>query len=91
MTQSNRRPQISILGSAEPGSVAYERAGEAGELLAQLGITVVSGCGSPATRVAAERAIAAGGIVLSIVPPRRNATSRLASYCSCTLWHGGCS
>ena len=69
MIQSNRRPQISILGSAEPGSVAYERAGEAGELLAQLGITVVSGCGSPATRVAAERAIAAGGIVLSIVPP----------------------
>ena len=48
--------------------MAYERAGEAGALLAYLGITVVSGCGSPATRVAAERAIAAGGIVLSILP-----------------------
>jgi hypothetical protein len=33
-----------------------------------LGITVVSGCGSPATRVAAERALAAGGTVVSIVP-----------------------
>ena len=58
-----------MLGSAEPGSSAYDLAGEAGELLARRGITVVSGCGSPATRVAAERAIGAGGLVLSIVPP----------------------
>lgn len=69
MTVSFRRPQVCVLGSAEPGSAAYERAGEAGELLAGLGITLVSGCGSPATRHAAERAIAAGGQVLSIVPP----------------------
>lgn len=69
MRTSHRRPQISILGSAEPGSAAYARAAEAGALLASLGVTVVSGCGSPATRVAAEHAIAAGGIVLSIVPP----------------------
>jgi uncharacterized protein (TIGR00725 family) len=71
MKQSNvspRRRQICVLGSAEPGSTAYERAGEAGELLARLGITVVSGCGSPATRVAAERALAAGGEVISIIP-----------------------
>lgn len=64
-----RRPQVCVLGSAEPGSSAFERAGEAGALLASLGVTVVSGCGSPATRVAAERAVAAGGLVLSIVPP----------------------
>ena len=57
-----------VLGSAEPGSPAYELAGAAGELLAKLGITVISGCGSPATRVAAERALAAGGLVISIVP-----------------------
>jgi uncharacterized protein (TIGR00725 family) len=44
-------------------------AGEAGALLAKLGVTVVSGCGSPATRVAAERAVAAGGLVISIIPP----------------------
>lgn len=69
MPASIRRPQVCILGSAEPGSPAYERAGEAGALLAKLGITVVSGCGSPATRVAAERAISAGGLVVSIVPP----------------------
>jgi uncharacterized protein (TIGR00725 family) len=69
MTLPHRRPQVCILGSAEPGSTAYELAGEAGALLARLGITVVSGCGSPATRVAAERAIAAGGLVVSIVPP----------------------
>jgi uncharacterized protein (TIGR00725 family) len=68
MRTSFRRPQICILGSAEPGSQAYERAGEAGQLLARLGVTVVSGCGSPATRVAAERALAAGGLVMSIVP-----------------------
>jgi uncharacterized protein (TIGR00725 family) len=68
-TLSIRRPQVSVLGSAEPGSAAYQRAGDAGALMASLGITVVSGCGSPATRVAAERAIAAGGTVLSIVPP----------------------
>ena len=66
---SIRKPQICVLGSAEPGSAAYELAGQAGVLLANLGITVVSGCGSPATRVAAERAVAAGGLVLSIVPP----------------------
>ena len=66
-TMSNRRPQVCVLGSAEPGSTAFERAAEAGALLASLGITVVSGCGSPATRVAAERAVAAGGTVLSIV------------------------
>jgi uncharacterized protein (TIGR00725 family) len=69
MTRSIRRPQVCILGSAEPGSAGYELAGEAGALLAKLGITVVSGCGSPATRVAAERAIDAGGVVVSIVPP----------------------
>jgi predicted Rossmann-fold nucleotide-binding protein len=65
---SNRPKQICILGSAEPGSRAYELAGEAGEYLARLGITVVSGCGSPATKFAAERALACGGLVISIVP-----------------------
>lgn len=69
MSTAHRRPQIAILGSAEPGSAAYELAGQAGEWLARQGITLVSGCGSPATRVAAERAVAAGGLVLSIVPP----------------------
>jgi uncharacterized protein (TIGR00725 family) len=63
-----RARQVCVLGSAEPGSPAYELAGAAGELLARLGITLVSGCGSPATRVAAERALAAGGLVVSIVP-----------------------
>ena len=58
-----------MLGSAEPGSDAYEMAAEAGALLARLGITLVSGCGSPATRVAAERALQAGGLVVSIIPP----------------------
>jgi len=66
---SIRKPQVCVLGSAEPGSAAYELAGAAGEVLARHGITVVSGCGSPATRVAAERAIGVGGIVVSIVPP----------------------
>jgi uncharacterized protein (TIGR00725 family) len=66
---SIRKPQVCVLGSAEPGSKAYELAGEAGALLAKHGVTLVSGCGSPATRIAAERAIAAGGLVLSIVPP----------------------
>jgi uncharacterized protein (TIGR00725 family) len=69
MTDSHRKPQVCVLGSAEPGSRAYELAGDAGEALAGLGITVVSGCGSPATKVAAERAIRAQGLVLSIVPP----------------------
>jgi uncharacterized protein (TIGR00725 family) len=64
-----RRPQVCVLGSAEPSSAAYELAGNAGALLARHRITVVSGCGSPATRVAAERAIGAGGLVVSIVPP----------------------
>jgi uncharacterized protein (TIGR00725 family) len=64
-----RKPQVCILGSAEPGSTAYALAGEAGAMLARRGVTVVSGCGSPATRVAAERAMAAGGLVVSIVPP----------------------
>ncbi|WP_130620676.1 Rossmann fold nucleotide-binding protein [Dyella amyloliquefaciens] len=69
MTTSHRRPQVCVLGSAEPDSAAYELAGAAGALLTKLGITVVSGCGSPATRVAAERAIEAGGMVVSIIPP----------------------
>lgn len=64
----SRPRQVCVLGSAEPGSAAYELAAAAGGLLARLGITVVSGCGSPATRVAAERALAAGGTVVSIVP-----------------------
>ncbi|MDM0050351.1 Rossmann fold nucleotide-binding protein [Variovorax sp. J22R115] len=68
MTRSNRLAQVCVLGSAEPGSRAYELAGEAGELLARLGISLISGCGSPATRVAAERALAAGGLVISIIP-----------------------
>ena len=69
MTNTLRRPQVCVLGSAEPGSKAYELAGNAGELLAGLGLTVVSGCGSPATRVAAQRAMDAGGLVVSIIPP----------------------
>ncbi len=69
MTISIRRPQVCVLGSAEPGSLAYELAGAAGALLAELGITVISGCGSAATKVAAERAIQAGGLVVSIIPP----------------------
>ena len=63
-----RPPQVGVLGSAEAGSRAFELAGEAGALIARLGYTLVSGCGSAATRVAAERALAAGGQVLSIVP-----------------------
>jgi len=66
---SIRKPQVCVLGSAEPGSAAYELSGEAGALLAHHGITVISGCGSPATRVAAEHAISAGGLVVSIIPP----------------------
>lgn len=54
MPTSIRSPQVCVLGSAEPGLSAYERAGDAGALLASLGVTLVSGCGSPATRVAAE-------------------------------------
>jgi predicted Rossmann-fold nucleotide-binding protein len=65
---ASRPRQICVLGSAEPGSPAFELAGAAGELIARLGLTLVSGCGSPATRVAAERALAAGGTVVSIVP-----------------------
>jgi uncharacterized protein (TIGR00725 family) len=65
---ASRRPQVCVLGSAEPGSAGYELAAAAGELLARCGITLVSGCGSPATRVAAERALAAGGLVVSIIP-----------------------
>jgi uncharacterized protein (TIGR00725 family) len=64
----SRARQVCVLGSAEPGSSAYELAGAAGELLVRLGITLVSGCGSPATRIAAQRALAAGGLVVSIVP-----------------------
>ena len=63
-----RARQICVLGSAEPRSAAYALAGDAGELIARLGLTLVSGCGSPATRVAAERALQAGGPVVSIVP-----------------------
>ncbi|MEM7337437.1 MAG: Rossmann fold nucleotide-binding protein [Actinomycetota bacterium] len=63
-----RPPQICVLGSAEPGSSAYERAGDAGAYLADIGFTVVSGCGSAATRYAAERAMAQGGQVVSIIP-----------------------
>jgi uncharacterized protein (TIGR00725 family) len=65
----HRKPQVCVLGSAEPGSRAYELASQAGAALARLGVTLVSGCGSPATRVAAERAIEANGLVLSIIPP----------------------
>jgi uncharacterized protein (TIGR00725 family) len=67
MNAPHRKPQVSVLGSAEPGSPAYALAAAAGEALARMGITLVSGCGSPATRVAAERAQAAGGLVVSIV------------------------
>jgi uncharacterized protein (TIGR00725 family) len=69
MKNTHRQPQVCVLGSAEPCSDAFELAGQAGELLARLGTTVVSGCGSPATRVAAQRAVNAGGLVVSIITP----------------------
>src|SRR6185437_16561877 len=68
MSTTMRRPQVSVLGSADPGSTAYELAAAAGELLAKLGITIISGCGSPATKVAAERAVRSGGLVISVIP-----------------------
>lgn len=68
MRNALRKPQLAILGSADPGSDAFERAAEAGRFLAVQGITLVSGCGSAATRVAAEQAVAAGGQVLSVIP-----------------------
>ena len=64
----DRPPQVCFLGSADPGSDAYSLSGEAGEFIASLGYTLVSGCGSPATRVAAERAHISGGRVVSILP-----------------------
>ncbi|GLR70331.1 hypothetical protein [Agaribacter marinus] len=64
----NRPPQISILGSAERGSSAYLMAEQAGILIAKLGFTLISGCGSPATRAAAQAAHTNGGNVISIVP-----------------------
>jgi uncharacterized protein (TIGR00725 family) len=67
MSAPHRKPQVCVLGSAEPGSKAYDLAAQAGALLGRLGVTVVSGCGSPATRVAAQEAQAAGGLVVSIV------------------------
>ena len=73
--RASRARQVCVLGSAEPGSAAYELAGAAGELIARLGITLVSGYGSPATRVTAERALATGGLVVSIVPPGARSTS----------------
>ena len=45
MSDSIRRPQVSILGIAEPGLAAYALAGDAGALLAQLGVTNMSGLG----------------------------------------------
>jgi uncharacterized protein (TIGR00725 family) len=67
--------QVSVLGSADPDTTGYERAGEAGEALARMGLILVSGCGSPATRVAAERALAAGGHVVSVIPSDDIATA----------------
>ena len=64
----DRPPQVRFLGSADPGSDAYSLSGEAGEFIASLGYTLVSGCGSPATRMAAERAHISGGRVVSIIP-----------------------
>ena len=68
MTERTHSTQIAILGSAEPGSVAHDLAGAAGTLIAQCGMTLISGCGSPAPRYAAEGAVAAGAPVLSILP-----------------------
>src|SRR5688500_18230772 len=63
-----RAKQDCVRDSADPGSQAVDLAGAAGELLARRGLTLVSGCGSPATRNAAGKALAAGGLVVSIVP-----------------------
>jgi uncharacterized protein (TIGR00725 family) len=65
---SMRHPQVCILGSADPGSAACDLAAGAGGLVAKLGITLISGCGSPATRVAAESAVKSGGLVVSVIP-----------------------
>ena len=74
-TTRRHGPQVCVLGSADPGTPAYDRAAEAGALLARLGVTVISGCGSPATRVAAERALSAGGTVVSVIPSDEIATA----------------
>jgi uncharacterized protein (TIGR00725 family) len=68
MSLPRRRPQVCILGSAEPGSAAYDLAGLAGSFLAKRQVTLISGCGSPATRYAAEMAVQHRGEVVSIIP-----------------------
>ena len=65
---ARRPPRIAVLGSADEGSAAHALAARAGTLVAELGYTLVSGCGSQATRAAAERALEAGGRVISVVP-----------------------
>ena len=65
---ARRPPQVAVLGSADAGSAAHALAARAGALVAELGYTLVSGCGSEATRAAAENALAAGGQVISVVP-----------------------
>jgi hypothetical protein len=37
MNPTKRAPQVCVLGSAEPGSEAYELAGAAGEMVARVG------------------------------------------------------
>jgi hypothetical protein len=56
------------LAAPSPARAPTNSPATAGEFLARRGLTVVSGCGAPATRVAAERALTAGGTVVSIVP-----------------------
>src|SRR5262245_32071630 len=87
---SKRARQVCVLGSAEPGSTAYEMAGNAGELIARLGITLVSGCGSPATRVAAERALNAGGISCEYCAAGRHRDAGSALQCADPLRDGRC-
>jgi uncharacterized protein (TIGR00725 family) len=78
-----RAPQTSVIGDSDTGRAQLLAAEEVGEMLAQHGITVVTGGRGGVMEAAGRGAMRAGGLVLGILP---SADPRDASpWCSIVL------
>lgn len=65
---SNRRPQVSIIGSSEPDEAMLELAEQAGAAVARVGAAVVTGGRRGIMAAASKGCAEAGGTVIGVTP-----------------------
>jgi uncharacterized protein (TIGR00725 family) len=78
-----RRPQVTVIGDSDCAAPIVALAEAVGDLLARLGVTVVSGGGGGVMEAASRGAARAGGLCVGILPSERLADAN--PWCSVVI------